>query len=152
MTTKTHPAVTLDREQDFSQKIVIVLNKNLETWQAFNTASHIAAYIGNQLGNDFNTGQFFVTKDGTQYPRNTQYAIILLKAKPAQLANLLAKARQTNLIFNAFIREMIDTTDDREIVHTLSTKDSADVGYLGVGLFGPIAEVDTLTKGYRLLS
>lgn len=140
----------LERDQDFTQKIVIVINKTLETWEAFNATAHIAAYIGNHLRNGFNTGEFFTTKDGQNYPRNTQYPIVILRAKPGQLATLMGKARTSGLLYNGFIREMIETTDDREIIEKLGAKDSSEIEYLGVGLFGPNEEVGILTKAYQL--
>jgi hypothetical protein len=140
----------LEYDQDFTQKIVIVVNKSLETWEAFNATAHIAAYIGNQLGGGFNTGEFFTSKDSQNYPRNTQYPIVILRAKPGQLANLMDKARTSRLLYNGFIREMIETTDDREIIEKLASKDSSEIEYLGVGIFGPKEEVGVITKAYQL--
>jgi hypothetical protein len=137
-------------KQDFSQKIVIVVNKNLEQWQVLNTVAHIAAYLGNRLGGKFDTGEFFNTKDGQHHPRNSQYAIIVLKAKPLQLPNLMLKVRQSELLYHGFIQEMIDTTNDKEIISTLASKPDTDIVYLGIGIFGPKDQVDTLTKNYQL--
>jgi hypothetical protein len=136
--------------QDFSKKIVVVVNKELEQWQIINTVAHIAAYIGNQLGDSFGTAENFVTKDGLNHPRNSQYAIITLRAKPLQLPHLMLKARQSGLLYHGFIQEMIDTTDDQEIATILKDKVDADIVYLGVGLFGPKDQVDSLTKSYQL--
>ncbi|HET7827402.1 MAG TPA: DUF2000 family protein [Candidatus Saccharimonadales bacterium] len=107
-------------EQDFSQKIVIVVNKELEQWQVLNTVAHICAYLGNKLAEKFGTGDNFITKDGQNHPRNSQYAIIILRAKPGQLSNLMAKVRDSGLLYHGFIREMIETTDDREIEKILA--------------------------------
>lgn len=136
--------------QDFSKKIVIVVNRELEQWQVLNTVAHIAVYIGYKLGGDFGTGENFVTKDKIKHPRNSQYAIIVLKAKPGQLPNLMAKVRQSKLLYHGFIREMIETTDDAEITKILNNKNDAEIEYLGIGIFGPKGEVDSLTKNYQL--
>lgn len=136
-------------QQDFSKKIVIVINKTLEQWQVLNTVAHISAYLGHMLGDNFDTGDFFVTKDNLKHPRNSQYPIILLRSKPPQLANLMAKVRQSGLLYHGFIREMIDTTDDQEIVDRLSNKNDYDIEYLGIGIFGDIEKVNALTKNYQ---
>lgn len=47
--------------QDFSKKIVIVVDKNLESWQVLNTVAHISAYLGNKMKVKFGTGDFFET-------------------------------------------------------------------------------------------
>ena len=45
--------------QDFSSRIVIVVNKELGSWQISNAVAHISAYLGHQLGANFDTGAFF---------------------------------------------------------------------------------------------
>jgi hypothetical protein len=137
-------------EQDFSRKAVIVVNKELEQWQVLNTVAHISAYLGHKLGDNFGTGENFTTKDAVDYPRNSQYAIIILRAKPGQLTNLMAKVRESGLLYHGFIREMINTTDDEEIEKVLASKNHSDIEYLGVGIFGPKAQADALTKNFQV--
>jgi len=139
-----------DAGQDFGQKMAIVLNKELEQWQVLNTVAHISAYLGNKLGDSFGTGDNFVTRDGVNHPRNSQYAIIALRAKPLQLPNLMAKVRESGLLYHGFIREMIETTDDAEITEILSGKPDSEIEYLGIGIFGPKDQVEALTKNYQL--
>lgn len=136
-------------QQDFSKKIVIAIDKTLEQWQVLNTVAHISAYIGHKLGEDFGTGDFFETKDGYKHPRNSQYPIILLRAKPTQLPTLMAKARDSGLLYHGFIKEMIETTDDEEIVAALSSENDSDIHYLGIGIFGEIDKANALTKSYQ---
>lgn len=142
--------VSMADQQDFSKKIVIVIDKTLEQWQALNTVAHISAYIGHKLGQAFDTGDYFETQDSVKYPRNSQYPIILLRAKPTQLPNLMAKVRESSLLYHGFITEMIEPTDDNEIVSALSKKTDLAVEYLGIGIFGPIEEVNALTKNFQV--
>ncbi len=135
--------------QDFSRKIVVVLNKELPTWQAMNALAHTSAYIGNKMDQTFDTGETFSAKD-EKYPRNTQYPIIALSSKLGQLQNLLEKIKTSGLLYHAFIREMIETTNDSEIEEILKNKNAKDVEILGIGVFGPNEEVDKLTKNYSL--
>src|ERR1700743_3312101 len=111
--------VAMTIQQDFSKKIVIVIDKTLEQWQVLNTVAHISAYIGHKLDQEFGTGNYCETQDNAKHPRNSQYPIILLRAKPTQLPNLMAKVRESGLLYHGFITEMIETTDDSEIVNTL---------------------------------
>lgn len=147
MTNKTQDD---NRIQDFSRKMVIVVNKELPEWQVLNTVGHISAYLGNKMSVAFDTGKSFDTKDNVVHPRNTQYPIIVLTAKVGKLTNLAAKARESHLLYHGFIREMIETTDDIEIAKILANKTEQDIEYLGVGIFGENAEVDKLTKNYSL--
>src|SRR3989344_7402865 len=136
----------MSKAQDFSKKIVIVVNKELEPWQVLNSVAHISAYIGHKLEDQFGTDEHFVTKDEASHPRNSQYAIIVLRSKPGQLPNLMQKVRDAGLLYHGFIKEMIDTTDDAEIEQTLASKGDLDIEYLGIGMFGPKEQVDTITK------
>ena len=137
-------------QQDFTKKIVIVLNRELENWQALNSVAHIAAYLGNKMKERFDTGEYFTTKDKIQYPRNSQYPIIILSAKPGQLPNLFHKVKNSGLLFHVFIQEMIDTTDDNSISTVVSQKTEAQMKYLGVGIFGENDSVTAITKNYSL--
>ncbi|MBP9719074.1 MAG: lysine--tRNA ligase [Candidatus Levybacteria bacterium] len=135
--------------QDFSKRFVVVLNKELPSWQAMNALGHMSAFLGNKMDESFDTGEAFIAKDST-YPRNSQYPIIVASAKPGQLANLLDKVKTSGLLYHVFIREMIETTNDKEIEMILATKESKDIEILGIGIFGPNEAVEKLTKNYSL--
>lgn len=139
----------MQNQQDFTKKIVIVLDKTLEQWQALNAVAHISAYIGHKLDETFDTGDFFETQDAFQHPRNSQFPIIILRAKRTQLPNLMTKVRESGLLYHGFISEMIETSDDNEIVKILSSKRDSAVEYLGIGVFGTIEAVNALTKNFQ---
>lgn len=137
-------------KQDFSKKIVMVIDKNLEGWQAMNALAHMSAYVGNKIYEQFGTGENFVTKDGFLYPRNSQYPIITLSGESRDIASLVKKVEESGLLFHVFIREMIETSDDEKIVKILSNKKEEDVEYLGIGIFGEKEKVTALTQGLKL--
>lgn len=149
-TTNTSTVKQFSEKQDFSHKMVIVINKELPQWQVLNSVGHVSAYLGNKMQESFDTGESFVTKDAVQHPRNSQYPIIILSAKAGQLKTLIEKVRASALLHLGFIREMIDTSNDEEIVKMLSVKKEEEIEYLGVGIFGENEEVDKLTKNYSL--
>lgn len=101
--------------QDFSKKITIVVRNDLGTWQVLNAVGHISAYFGNQLKEDFDTGEFFITKDGVNHPRNSQYPIVVLSADQQELYLLIQDIRAKGLNSINFIRDMIETSDDAEL-------------------------------------
>lgn len=135
--------------QDFSQKLVIVLDKDLPGWQVMNAQAHISAYLGNRI-DAFDTGEYFVTGDGKNHPRNTQYPIITLSTHTEQMGDLIKKVRESGLLYHGFIREMIETTNDKEIEKILAGKKDEEIEYLGIGIFGPNDKVDAITKKYSL--
>lgn len=73
------------KKQDFSRRIAIVVNKELETWQALNAIAHISANFGDFLKEDFSTDEAFITGDEVKIPRNTQYPIIIFESSFAGL-------------------------------------------------------------------
>ena len=135
--------------QDFNQKIVIVVREDLPSWQVMNTVAHVSGYLGNKISN-FLSDENFITKDGQNHPRNSQYAIIILKNSEKGLRRLMQKVRSSGLLYHGFIREMIETTDDEEIQNLLSQKREDQIEYLGIGVFGPIEQVNQLTQGMSL--
>ena len=137
-------------KQDFSKKIAIILNKDIEQWQVMNALAQMSAYIGNKIKEGFSTGENFVTKDDVQYPRNSQYPIITLGAEYKEIISLVKKVRESGLLFHVFIREMIETTDDEKIIKILSEKEEGKVEYLGVGIFGEKEKVTALTQNLKL--
>ncbi len=137
-------------QQDFSKKIAIVVNKSLENWQVLNTVAHVSAYLGNKMKDQFDTGDYFETKEGKRHPRNSQFPIIVLSAKNSQLKNLITEVRNSGLLFIGFIKEMIETTNDEEIVKILSKKQDSEIAYLGIGILGNNDQIRELTKKFSL--
>ncbi len=128
--------------QDFSKKIVIVVRRDLESWQVLNTVGHISAYFGNQLKDDFDTGDSFVSKDGTHHPRNSQYPIVVLSAEEKDLYPLTQEIKKKGLMTINFIRGMIDIAEDLELEKDVLSKRDIELDYLGIGVFG----IKTLLK------
>lgn len=137
-------------KQDFGQKFVIVIDASLPNWQIMNTSGHIAAFLGNKMPANFDTGKYFTTKDGTFLPRNTQYPIITLAASAGQLIKLMQQVRKTQLLHIGYVPEMLETTDDQKLALAISRKTDAEINYAGIGIFGPKDQVDLLIKSFPL--
>lgn len=136
--------------QDFSKKITIVVRKDLEMWQVLNAVAHISAYFGNQLKEDFDTGEFFITKDGMSHPRNSQYPIVVLSADSKELHPFIQELRTRGLKSINFVCDMIETSDDAELEERIGSQDDAKLDYVGVGIFGDKDILKELTKKFRL--
>lgn len=138
------------KEQDFSQKMVIVVNKELEGWKLENTVAHISGLLGSRIGKEkFVSTESFELKD-TEIPANSQYAIIIMEANPGQFVNLAEKVKETGLDHLIYTKEMVETTDDDKLAGWYKEKTLADVEIYGVGMFGGKEEVDILTKKFSL--
>lgn len=135
--------------QDFNHRIAIVVRQDLPSWQAMNTVAHISGYLGSKI-ETFLSDENFVTQDGIVHPRNSQYAIVILRAEQGAFPRLMRKVRSSGLLYHGFIREMIETTDDTEIQGIVEKKRDSDIEYLGIGVFGSNEQVRELTQGYSL--
>ena len=141
------------RPQDFSKKIIAVVDKELEPWRAANAVAHMTAIIGNETQKEHLTsGDYFVGSDGIAIPRNSQYPIIIMRAAGKDLHKLFEKVQAKNLPRHVFIKEMQDTNKDEEIVATLKTQPIADTTFFGVTFMAPNDVADELTKGFQLFT
>lgn len=136
--------------QDFTKKMSMVLAEGLASWQLTNTVAHIGAYIGNKMPERFDTGEFFVSKDGMNLPRNSQFPAIALSANQGKLQELAAFLQKSDLLHIVYVQDMIGTTDDEKLAQTISTKEFKDIEILGIGMFGPNEELKKLTGGLKL--
>lgn len=137
-------------QQDFSKKMTIVLREDLASWQLTNTVGHIAAYLGNKMSDPFDTGEYFVSKDGESLPRNSQFAIVTLKATKDELGDLVTRVRDSDLLYIVYVQEMIDMIDDEELAQKLNTVEANKLDILGIGIFGPREQLKNLTGTLKL--
>ena len=136
--------------QDFSKKMTIVLREDLTSWQLTNTIGHIAAYLGNKMPEPFDTGDYFVSKDVINFPRNSQFAVVALKATKSELKNLATKLRDIDLSWIVYVQEMIDMIDDEELAKKLNEIQADEMNILGIGMFGGKDQLKELTGSLRL--
>jgi len=144
-------ATASQKQQDFSKRIVAVVNKEIEPWKVANTVGHMSAYHGNKMAKDeFDSGEFFVTRDSHQLPRNSQYPIVIKRAAHKDLHKLYRKAKEAGLKVHVFIREMIETNSDADIVESLRGKTIDEVEIYGLAVYGDNEAVNKLTKHFQL--
>lgn len=136
--------------QDFSRKMSIVVREDVASWQLTNTIGHIAAYLGNKMREPFDTGAYYVSKDGLNFPRNSQFPIVTLRATKEQLADLLRQLRDSDLLWIAYVQGMIDMEDDEELAVSLQAIPSEEMDVLGIGMFGSKERLKGLTGGLKL--
>jgi hypothetical protein len=141
----------MNTSQDFSRRMVIIVRKDIEAWQITNTISHCAAYLGNKMDTPFDTGTYFDSKDTVSLPRNSQYPIITKVAHTSDdLYDLFQNVKSSKILHIAFIKDMIDHSDDEELKKEISQKNAHDLDYLGIGIFGDNDEIKALTKKFSL--
>ncbi len=141
---------TFPMNQDFSKRMAIVVDHDLPSWQVLNTVGHIAAFLGNKMPDAFDTGEYFVSRDNIDHPRNSQYPIIIFSAKASELKKLIKPVRDSGLLYIGFVPEMIEMNDDGELAKAIQNKLDEEVEYCGIGIFGENERVKALVKKFSL--
>lgn len=136
--------------QDFNHKAAIIVRKDLPSWKVLNAVAHAGAYLGNKMAGQFDTGNFFLTKDGKQLPRNSQYPIIILEGEAADLHAVIKDVQQSGLTFLIFNKEMIETTNDEKLAKMISEKEIQELDIYAIGLFGENEIVENFTQRFSL--
>lgn len=132
---------------------VAVINKaaDMEPWQEMNTIAHLNAEFGIHQGKKLLLQDEIETKDGQKIKLNPQHAIMIKTAESSSaIQKLSADGKKAGLEVSEFIREMIETTDDRKVIAAAKQKNLSDVEFLGVLVFGKKLEVENLTKHFEL--
>lgn len=141
----------VERPQDFSKRIITVVNKDLEPWRVANAVAHMDAIIGNKIPHaQLTSGDVFVGSDGVAIPRNSQYPIIIMRGDEKELHKLHDKVRAAGLVHHVFIKEMQDTNNDAEIVGVLQSQAMADTTFYGVSFFADNEQAEALAKNFQL--
>ncbi len=142
---------SFSRPQNFTKRIVAVVNKNLEAWRVTNAVAHMSAIIGNKIDKkELTSGDYFVGSDGVALPRNSQYPIIIMRADEAELHKLYQKVSEKKLTHHVFIKEMQDTSNDQEIVEALKNQTITETDFYGLTFLASNELADALTKNFQL--
>ena len=130
-------------------RMSIVLDKNIEGWKMTNTVAHIAGRLGNDAGGSFLGGGTFQFED-RQIPRNSQHGIITFGAKQSQLHTFAQRLEESELDYIIYIDEMIEENTDGGVQDAINGKNLSDCVIHGIGVYGPLSEVEKLTKKFSL--
>jgi lysyl-tRNA synthetase class 2 len=137
-------------KQDKTKKMAVILDKDLTGWKMTNTIGHLSAYLGNKISRDkFQSVPSFTTTDGA-INSNSQFPIVTLQAKQAQLHTLLDELEKSGFEFLTYVEEMVEYHDDVELSEALSKKGKEELNILGIGIFGDKEKLEKITKKYSL--
>ncbi len=133
-----------------NEKMVLVLDKELEGWRLTNTIGHLTAYLGNQSGKNLLRQDKFKLTDDDSLNSNIWMPIVSLSAKQAQLHNLWKACEEAGVTMLVYTADMIDFNNDEELKVSYAQKSREDLKIEGIGLFGDVEELNKLTKKFSL--
>lgn len=134
----------------FQNKLVAVVNKQIEMGVAMNALAHMCLGFGAHRGAAELHLMDYKNADGFIYPNISKMPFIILREKNSnKIANLLLKAKEAGIQYSVFTNTMTEGTWEDQKTRTLATKPE-EIIYYGIVLFGPKEIVTEMTKKLSL--
>lgn len=134
----------------FKNKLVAVVNKQIETGIVMNALAHMSLGFGAEMGATELHLMNYENADGGVYPNISKMPFIILREKNSgKIATLLQKAQEAGIGYSVFTNTMTEGTWEDQKARTLATK-SEEIIFYGIILYGPIEIVTELTKKLSL--
>jgi hypothetical protein len=133
----------------FENKLVAMVNKDIEVGVAMNAIAHMTIGLGAQLNSDILRLNDYRDKNGNIYPNISQMPFIILRGKSGEIRKAMKSAKEQNVEFGVFTNTMTGGTYQEQLDNTLSTSEEQLI-YYGAILFGSWDVVSQITKKFSL--
>jgi hypothetical protein len=134
----------------FQNKLVAVVNKQIEMGVAMNALAHMCLGFGAHMGPSDLHLMDYKNAEGFVYPNISKMPFIILREKNSnKIANLLMKAKEVGVQYSVFTNTMTEGTWEDQKARTLATK-AEEIIFYGIVLFGPKEIVTEMTKKLSL--
>ncbi len=134
----------------FQNKLVAVVNKQIETGVVMNAVAHMCLGFGAHMGSTDLHLMDYKNAEGFVYPNISKMPFIILREKNSnKIASLLMKAKEAGIRYSVFTNTMTEGTWEDQETRTLATKEE-EIIYYGLVLFGPPEIVTELTRKLSL--
>jgi hypothetical protein len=134
----------------FPNKLVAVVNRQIETGVLMNAVAHMCLGFGAHMGYEELHLMDYKNAEGFIYPNISKMPFIILREKNSnKIGNLLIKAKEVGIQYSVFTNTMTEGTWADQEARTIATKQE-DIIYYGLVLFGPHEIVSELTKKLSL--
>lgn len=133
----------------FENKLVALVNKEIETGVAMNAIAHMTIGLGAQLNHELLRLNDYKDKEGNIYPNISQIPFIILRGKSSEIRKAIVNAKEEQIQFGVFTDTMTGGTYQEQLDNTLQTPEEKLI-YYGAVLFGPWDQVSQITKRFSL--
>jgi hypothetical protein len=133
----------------FENKLVAMVNKDIEVGVAMNAIAHMTIGLGAQLNNELLRLNDYRDKNGNIYPNISQMPFIILRGKSGEIRKAVNNAKEQNVKFGVFTNTMTGGTYQEQLDNTLATSEEQLI-YYGAILFGSWDIVSQITKKFSL--
>ena len=134
----------------FKNKLVAVVNKQIDTGVLMNAVAHMCLGFGAHMGADQLHLMDYQNADGFVYPNISKMPFIILREKNSnKIGSLLMQAKEAGVQYSVFTNTMTEGSWEDQKERSLATKGEAII-YYGLVLFGPHDIVTELTRKLSL--
>ena len=132
----------------YDNKLVIVVNKDIDIGIAMNAVAHASLALGAILNKDTLLLQDYKDASHNIWPIS-EMPYIILKGKSNEIRKTIVAAKEANILQIAFTETMTGGTSVEQIERTSKVNQDDHIFYAGV-LFGPWDVVSLMTKKLSL--
>ena len=134
----------------FQNKLVAVMNQQIEMGVAMNALAHMSLGLGAHKGASELHLMDYETANGCIYPNISKMPFIILREKNSnKIAQLLMKAKEAGIQYSVFTNTMTEGTWEDQKARTL-TAQPEEIIFYGIVLYGPKELVTEMTKKLSL--
>jgi hypothetical protein len=132
----------------FENKLVALVNKDLEIGIAMNAVAHASLAMGAKLGAEAIHIKDYQDKNGGLWPISGM-PYIVLRGKPSEIRKAIQQAKEENILNLSFLETMTGGTYQEQMARTQELMPEDMVYYCSV-LYGPLEKVSLITKRFSL--
>lgn len=133
----------------FENKLVAILNKDIEPGVVLNALAHMSVGLGAHVGKLSLRLDDYKDASGNTYPNISQIPFIILRSKSGEIRKTIEKAKENNILHGVFLDTMTGGTYKDQLERTAASQQEGLVFY-GCVLFGEWATVSEMTRKYSL--
>jgi hypothetical protein len=133
----------------FENKLVAIVNKDIEPGVAMNAIAHMTIGLGAELDKEMLRLNDYQDKDGNIYPNISQMPFIILRGKSNEIRKAVQNAKEEKIKCGVFLNSMTGGTYQEQLDNTFATSEEQLV-YYGAVLCGPWDRVSQITKRFSL--
>lgn len=136
-------------DEQFKNKLVAVLNKNIEPGKVMNALAHMCIGLGSVIGKEELRLTDYKDADGGSHPFISELPFIILSENSNKIRKLRNEAIANHITFNDFTDTMTIGSYKEQLARTVQVKDE-DLIYYGIVLYGDWEKITELTRKFSL--